>query len=197
MKRAKKVLDPNAEGTGADGAADQNGKMGLLSALQAERKARQKLEIELAKVSGAVEGLKAGQQQPKTPDAPKPRFSRAQLRASVEQGAITQDQADSIWDQQHEEEILAKASSDANAKVSASVKVGKIQGQIDAYVESHPELVVDGSDLRKKGRARVQTTWSKNSTKIPRQRRHPAQGDPQCARRASQPDRPPRRAGNP
>jgi hypothetical protein len=146
----KTGVDGHKAGSKADGpngAADHD-KMVPLSALEAERKARQKLETELARVSGTVEGLKAGQQQTKV--EPEKTFTRAQLRASVAAGDITEDQADDIFEQQLEKKLTARLETKAVKTVQVSEQSRTVQGEIDKYVDAHPDLIVADSELRAK-----------------------------------------------
>lgn len=77
-------------------------------------------------------------------------FTRAQLRASVAAGDITEDQMDDILEAQLEKKLTAKLEGKTVSTVAAADQARSIQAKIDGYVDVHPDLVVDGSDLRKR-----------------------------------------------
>lgn len=154
IEDGKTGVDGDGTGNGAapDGAADQAGKMVPLSALEAERKARQKLELKLAEVSGTVEGLKAGQQKP--PKAEKT-YTRAELRALVNDGKITEDDMDATLERQLRAEITGSVESTVDARVKNSERSNKIASKIQDYVTAFPAINEEGSKLR----ARVQAEF--------------------------------------
>lgn len=132
------------------GAADLE-RMVPLAALDAERKARQRLETELARVSGTVEGLKAGQ--PK-PESAEPRvYTRSELRGMVNEGKITEDRMDEVLEQQAERRVTARTESLVESKVTGAKTSALIEAEIDRYAEAHPDLREDGSETRGKVQA--------------------------------------------
>lgn len=145
--------DPtNTEGKGSDGAADQSKeRMVPLAALDAERKARQKLETELARVSGTVEGLKSGQQKPTETTT----YTRTQLRAMVNEGKITEDQMDTQLEIQQEAKFNKRIEERTAAAVTETRAATKIGAELAAYTDAHPDLLDEDSDTR----AKVQTEF--------------------------------------
>lgn len=131
------TVDPEGheapEGSG-DGKDD---KTVPLSALEAERDKRQALELRLAKLEGAVSTQK------QTAAAPKP-VTRAQLRAAVAEGKISQDESDDLWDQQ----VQAKAAAKATSAAQATGHADRITRQLDQYVELEPDIARADSRLR-------------------------------------------------
>lgn len=155
-KTGVEELDPtNTEGDDSDGAADQSKKMVPLAALEAERKSRQKLETDLARLSGTVEGLKASQQKPATVE-PKV-YTRTELRALVTEGKITEDQMDAQLEQQLEAKLSKKVETATATTVAQTRIANEVNQGIAAYLEAHPDLSDSDSDVR----TRVQAAFNK------------------------------------
>lgn len=85
------------------------------------------------------------------PETPRetPKQSRAQLLDLVDEGSLTQAQADTIWEDQLRKDILAEA----RQEVSTSRIADNINKEMDRYVELIPDIEVAGSDDRKKVQA--------------------------------------------
>jgi len=97
------------------------------------------------------EAFKSGAASRKDDDrqAPK-RFTRAELKAAVDAGQITQEQADDRWASQVREEAIEHANATANAAVDARTKKERIDADISAYKRLKPEIMESGSETRKK-----------------------------------------------
>jgi hypothetical protein len=148
-KKGVAEADPNnPEGEGSPGAADPVEIEGLKAALKAEREKRQGLATQLARVEGTVEGLKSGQQ-PK-PDAPARVYTRAELRAMVTAGQITEDQMDSQLEMQLEAKLAARVDSTTSAAAVQAQAAATVETQMAAYIDAHPDLLDTESDLRAK-----------------------------------------------
>ncbi len=134
--------EADIEAEAGEGAADQERKVPL-SALIAERKARQDLATELAQVKGLVEGLKAGQQNQQKDT---PVYSRAELKRAVEQGKISDDEMESIWEQQVEKRIAAEVQKTTENTFGNASREAQVSNQIAAYAEKLPDLRDKDSD---------------------------------------------------
>jgi hypothetical protein len=148
--------DPNdTAGNDSDGAADQSKKMVPLAALEAERKSRQKLETDLARLSGTVEGLKASQQKPA--DTAPTIYTRAQLRAMVNDGKITEDQMDAQLEAQLEAKLTQKVETTAKATAAETRITAEVNSGIAAYLEAFPDL----NDLESETREKVHAAFDR------------------------------------
>lgn len=141
--------DPNkSAGEGSPGAADPKEIEGLKAALTAEREKRQGVERSLAALQGTVEGLKArpAAQPEKEPHI----YTRAELRALVDAGKITEDQMDAQLEQQMEAKLEKKFKEKVDTTAAETRLASTVDTQIAAYIDAHPELTDTDSDLRRK-----------------------------------------------
>jgi hypothetical protein len=146
-KTGVEELDPtNTEGDDSDGAAGQERTVPL-SVVKALRKSNEALKTQLARVEGTVDGLKAGQPKPSTATRD---YTRAELRALVNDGKITEDQMDATLEAQAEKRVTAKTEALVEERVTETRSTAKIEAEIDRYVEAFPDVNEDGSDTREK-----------------------------------------------
>src|SRR5262252_3872815 len=142
--------DPNnPSGEGSPGAADPKEIEGLKAALTAERKGRQSAESRLARLEGTVEGLKARPSSSPAEAAPRI-FTRAELRAAVDAGKITEEQMDAQLETQMETKLEKKLRAEFEAATVETQAASQIDAQMAAYIEAHPDLLDADSDLRAK-----------------------------------------------
>lgn len=142
--------DPdNKQGKGSDGAADQSKVATVpLSVLEATRA---DLRGQLARAQLENDRLKAGQQKPtETAEKPATIYTRTQLRALVNEGKITEDQMDATLEQQLEAKLNKKVESTAIETAKETRASTEIGAQLNAYTAAHPDIIVEGSDLRNK-----------------------------------------------
>jgi len=142
----KQQSDADKKANDKSGAAAQTG---LVDALKAERSKRQTLETKLATLSGKVEGLTVSQ-----PAAQQPArdYSKAELQQSVDDGKLSQAQADEISEQQLERRLAART----QTAVAQSAQTTRVQTEIDAYKDALPAIMEEGSDERAKVQAEYQ-----------------------------------------
>lgn len=74
------------------------------------------------------------------PEAKPTEYTRAGLRAAVTQGSITQDQADSLWDQQLTKKITTEATAAARAAVHTDSTVTRIEAELTRYESAVPAV---------------------------------------------------------
>jgi len=81
------------------------------------------------------------------------RFTRAQLRAGVEAGQLTQEQADETWDDQLREDIRKETATTVTESVSSSARSDRVNTDMNRYIAVEPEVLVEGSQIRSKVQA--------------------------------------------
>jgi hypothetical protein len=140
-KGVKDQLDPDKKGDGK--AEDASRKVVPLEALEAERAKRQSMQVELAELRGKVDGLSASQSQPKKEER---EYTRAELRQFVDDGKLTEDQADEIRERQSEARLGKKLTQ----KVETTTRTDRVQAIIDQYKAAKPDIMIPGSDDRAK-----------------------------------------------
>lgn len=106
-------------------------------------------ETQLGSVRAEFEAFKEGVGGRAPPAAPKA-YTKAELKAAVEAGQVTQEQADDIWDRQREAQITERAESAALDVVARTATKERIDADIAAYRQLKPEIMESGSDLREK-----------------------------------------------
>jgi len=105
-------------------------------------------ESQLGNVRAEFEAYKAGAgSKEKADDTPK-RFTWAQLKAAVDGGQITQEQANDTWAVQVRQEALEAASSAAHDIVDRKATKERIDGDIAEYTRLKPEIMDEGSEVR-------------------------------------------------
>ena len=72
-------------------------------------------------------------------------LTREQLQAAVDEGTITQTQADTETARQMREELRTELTKDLRAEQAATQQQTALQAEFDRYVEARPDLKVDGS----------------------------------------------------
>lgn len=120
------------------------------------------LEKELARLSGrieSVETVKAAPKQdaqPKAAEAPKPKYTRSQLREMVNNGTITEDQMDEQLERQLQAKLEYENNQRLNSALTESKRTAKVETEIETYVEKHPSVL----DTSSKTYQRVQKEFA-------------------------------------
>jgi hypothetical protein len=109
--------------------------------------AERKREAEVATLRAELAELGA-QVKAKPTDQPK-RLNRADLKAAVEAGQISQDQADAEIDRQHSEDAENRAHRVALETVSAVERKRLVDSEVARYKAVAPEILDDAHDTRK------------------------------------------------
>jgi hypothetical protein len=130
----------DAEGTDHEG----DPIAGLRSAVQAERGKRQEaeqreraLETQLAELRGRVDGMAASQTKK---DTAQPEMTSAQLRQAVEEGRISEDQAEEIKFKQAEKRIRESVTAEVRSEHSAKELGTRVGEEIGRYNAVVPEI---------------------------------------------------------
>ena len=131
----EKELDINSD---PDNTKGEDGKKSVpLEALEAERSKRHALEREVAEIRGQLKGLSA--QPAKADTQPKP-LTPAELRAAVDEGKITQGEADELRERQFEERLLNKVTKTVETSLSTATRTSTINGELGRYQAALPDL---------------------------------------------------------
>lgn len=77
-------------------------------------------------------------------------FTRADLKAAVDAGQVTQAAADELWDQQERSRNDARAAEVARATVAGEMTKERIDQEIESYKRLKPEIMDHGSETREK-----------------------------------------------
>lgn len=120
----------------------------LKAALESQKR---HYEGQLANQRAEFEAFKegVGKQQEKPADRAVT-YTKAQLKAAVEAGQITQEQADEHWERQREAELTARAESAALEAVSRQTTQERINSDLSEYKRLKPEIMDPGSETRAK-----------------------------------------------
>lgn len=102
------------------------------------------LKAQLARAQGQVEGMTAA----KPAEQPKQTYTRAQLTAAVEGGQMSQDDADSLHEQQVIDRTTQQVTERVMGTVAASESENRALADIDKYVAARPDIMVEGSTAR-------------------------------------------------
>lgn len=138
----------------SDNEAAKSAEQSVESSEDRHKTAVAELEKQLAALRGKVDGLAqasppAQKAAPKA-EAPKPKYSRAQLREMVNNGTITEDQMDEQLEKQLREQISYETRSTLAQEVSAAKTQSKVETQIESYMSKYPSLNDKSSDTFKK-----------------------------------------------
>ncbi len=125
-------------------------KAGLIAAAQDERNKRHVLERQVAELQGEKKGREEAS---KTETK---QLSAADLRIAVDEGRLTETQADEIRDRQIEERVTSKVSETVNATLSQHQSSTQIDAEVDRYLKARPAVDAEGSPER----ARVQSAFT-------------------------------------
>ena len=130
----------------------------LKAALASQRVA---FEEKLAAKDREFAAFKAGTGT-KPADLPKV-YTKAELKAGVDAGQITQDQADSIWDTQRETQVSEKARLAAEEAVNRKATQERIDSDLSSYKRLKPEIMEEGSETRESIKAAFKRMTSRGS----------------------------------
>lgn len=114
-------------------------------------------ERELANRDSQFDAFKAGAGRKQEAPAERPKvYTKAELKAGVDGGQITQEQADDIWDTQREAQITARAETVALETVTRQATKERIDADLKAYKRLKPDIMDKGSETREKIREEYQ-----------------------------------------
>jgi hypothetical protein len=110
-------------------------------------------ETQLGNVRAEFESFKEGvnKSQPAKGAEPK-RYTRQDLKAGVDAGQISQEQADDVWAKQVENDAVERATKAATDAVSQRATKERIDTDIGSYKRLKPEIMENGSEVREKVR---------------------------------------------
>lgn len=127
---------------GSGGDDDVVPKKQFIAAVNSASRKAEALEAKVNELTAKLEAATA-----KPADAPK-RYTRAELKAAVEAGQISQDQADSQWDLQTRQEADARAEQVARATVTAAERSKEVNATIERYKAVAPEILDESHETR-------------------------------------------------
>jgi hypothetical protein len=103
------------------------------------------LAAALNQLKGKVEAI--AEAKPKVEAPAKKIYTRAELRAAVNAGNITEDQMDETLERQLREEMKNESRQLVTTESAAIARTAKIGAQIDTYIDAHPDLKDKESEL--------------------------------------------------
>lgn len=108
-------------------------------------------ETRIEAVRAEFDAFKAGVGQKEKSAEEKPKaYTKPQLKAAVDAGQITQEQADEIWETQRETQLTARAETVALETVTRQATKERIDADLKAYKRLKPEIMDKGSETREK-----------------------------------------------
>ena len=131
-------LNPDPNETAGEGKPNE-GTTVPLKALEAERHKRHAAETEAAELRGQVNGM-ATTATAKATETPK-QLSATELRQLVDDGRISDDQAQEIRDRQNAEQVKSDLRVEFNATVAADKVLERVNGEIGRYKTAVPDLL--------------------------------------------------------
>ena len=155
--------EPDETGSGApDGGSPEGGSENDDKPITAKQ-LKAALESQKRHYEGQLSGQRAefeafkqgvvGSRKQEEPDPKPTRYTRAQLKAAVDAGQISQEQADDTWAQQIEADVTERATAAATNAVVRQTTKERIDADISAYRRLKPEIMENGSELREKVQA--------------------------------------------
>jgi hypothetical protein len=119
----------------------------------ATKTAKEQSDAQLAALRGEIETLKARptvaapvQEEPKV-------YTRAQLKAFVTAGQLTEDQAETYWETQLRSQITKEVRESVAGAVTGTTRAGLVQQEVNGYKEVAPDVWNAGSPGHQKVRA--------------------------------------------
>jgi hypothetical protein len=123
-------------------------KMVPLAALEDVRGKWQASEKRAAQLEGQVQGLSAVKTEPKV-DPPK-QLSAADLRQAVDEGKLTEDEAEAIKNQQIEKRVTAKVTEEVETRLARDNLSERVSTDIGRYKQAIPDLAdLDSAAFKK------------------------------------------------
>ncbi len=119
-----------------DGKPNDNETEGLKAALTAERRKRQEAEVREAASRGRAEAL--AQTRPK--DDARPVLSAADLRVAVDEGRMTEDEAEQIRSRQSEQRITSTVTANLSEALTSQKVSERADTEIGRYKTAVPEI---------------------------------------------------------
>jgi len=136
--------------SGEEGASEGHVSEDMVPKARLDREARiarerkeelEAVRLELAEMRGQIQGL--GKKET-------PEVSRADLLQAVDEGRITQADADARWERQLETKILGKAEDLVSQRTETQSRLSRVEAEIEAYKQAIPGVMDEGSEERAK-----------------------------------------------
>lgn len=128
------------KGEDAGGSPPREEVEGLRRALAAERNQKSTLKSQLADLTAKVDELSK---------KPEKEYSRAELQSFVDDGRMSQGEADRLLDEQIKRTVKTEVRDEIKADLSRETLAARINTEIDKYTEVYPDILSDGSDNRR------------------------------------------------
>ena len=137
------------DGSENEGKLDEKFEKRIKAALASQRA---HYEAQLGGVRSELEAFKAGAASKggNADDATPKRHTRQELKAAVDAGQISQEQADEVWAKQVRTEAVESATAAATIAVSRQATKERIDTDIGSYKRLKPEIMENGSEVREK-----------------------------------------------
>ena len=153
MAEVERTPDPATQG---DGTGDDNPTMVPLKGLQDEREKRQAAEQRAARAEGQLQGLQAQTQEQSKQEEPAREYTRAELTGFVDEGRISQVDADRILDDQQSKRIERTVRDVTTQTISEQTTAHRLSEDLNEYKRLVPDVMVSGSEAR----ARVEKEYA-------------------------------------
>lgn len=134
---------------GSGGDKDVVPKAQFIAAINSANRKAESLEAKVNELTAKLEAAATQRDQPKV-------LTRSELRAAVDAGQITQEQADAEIERQIREETRAAAEQTAHETVTLVERRKQIDGEINRYKAVAPEILDDSSETRAEIKAEFQ-----------------------------------------
>lgn len=142
------MADEIDEGSEENKGGEEGGKGGktipmtqFLAALNNANKKYDNLEAKFNELAAAKE-------KPAPVDTEK-RFTRAELKAAVAAGQVTEEQSDALWEKQVAEDVTARVTKEVLQTVGATSRQERITNDLAEYKRLAPEILETDSEKRK------------------------------------------------
>lgn len=122
----------------------------LKTGMMAERAKRHDLEKEVAELRGKVDGLST------KPAEAKREFSRAELKRLVDDGKVSQEEADRTLDDQQDKRIERTVRKTVDSTIGQQTQAQRVKSEVDRYKTALPDIVNEGTEARAKAGAEYQ-----------------------------------------
>lgn len=141
--KGKASSDPTSSGEG-QGKEIVNPVPG--AALEDERRKRQGLETEAAGLRGRLEGLSAALPPRDKGNGEQPQLTRPTLRKAVEDGTMTEDEANDAWEHQRDQAIDGRITKAVKSAVTDRDLAKRVSDEVGRYKTALPDITDRSSD---------------------------------------------------
>lgn len=150
----KDSLDPAGKGDGQrEGRSDQESERTVpVAVVEKMREDFRSTTTALQQQVARLEGMAEANQRPAQRQE-EPKFTRAQLKAQVDEGKISESEMDEILERQLKAEVLAEARKTVKDETATMTTAQKVKGQISRYMELEPDINVPGTAIQKRADA--------------------------------------------